>query len=473
MYTEITYQDWLATPEDERAEMALRVVRRYKGSTDFLMARDASRYFAADRTKVSGKVMMRAKKLRVKGTDGRERSMIGSEDIVGNRIASNFFFRFVTQQNQYLLGNGVTLKDEGAKSRLGIGFDKTLEQIGEKALLHGVCWGYWNLDHIEVLPAYKDDLSGFVVLLDERTGDAGVGIQFWQLSTKRPMYMRVFEADGVSEYRVDKTTVTELAAKRAYRQTWIRDALGDELIGESNYDRLPIIPFFASETRTSELTPAIKSKIDLYDNILSDFGDNLDRANDVYWVLNNFGGTTEDIVNTLTEIQRIKAVANISDGTGNGSTAEPHTIEVPYAARQTALDLLQKALYSDYMALNMSELTGSSLTNVAIETAMTNLNLKADRYEWQAFAFVQRVLSLIGIETEEIKFKRQSIANKSEIVQDIATMRSDIDRETALKLNPYIDQEEIQQIMENLDAEEVSGLPSVDRLQEEIEDGDS
>jgi hypothetical protein len=134
-------------------------------------------------------------------------------------------------------------------------------------------------------------------------------------------------------------------------------------------------------------------------------------------------------------------------------------VDVPYAARQTALDILQKQLYSDFMALDMDALTGGSLTNVAIETATANLNLKSDRYEWQVFRFVQGILALIGVETEEIKFKRQTIANRSEIVADIAVMRDYIDQETALKLNPYIDQEEIEEITERLAAESVAAAP--------------
>ena len=114
--------------------------------------------------------------------------------------------------------------------------------------------------------------------------------------------------------------------------------------------------------------------------------------------------------------------------------------------------------------------SGGSLTNVAIQAAMTNLNLKCDHYEWQCFAFVQQVLRLIGIETEEIKFKRQQMANRQETVQDIYTMRQDIDRRTALKLNPYIDQEEIEDIIANVSAEEVSGQPSMDALQRLLDD---
>ena len=56
------------------------------------------------------------------------------------------------------------------------------------------------------------------------------------------------------------------------------------------------------------------------------------------------------------------------------------------------------------MALDMASLTGGSLTNVAIRSAMANLNLKADRYEWQVRHFMQELVTLLHLETEEIHF---------------------------------------------------------------------
>ena len=50
-------------------------------------------------------------------------------------------------------------------------------------------------------------------------------------------------------------------------------------------------------------------------------------------------------------------------------------------------------------------------------------------------------------DADEIRFQRQCIANESETVQDIAAMRGDIDRRTALKLNPYIQPEEIDPLL--------------------------
>ena len=195
----------------------------------------------------------------------------------------------------------------------------------------------------------------------------------------------------------------------------------------------------------------------MYDRIISDFGDNLDRANDVYWVLNNFGGTTKDIIEMIDQINSIKAVVNQSNAVGGGATAEPRTIEVPYNARATALDLLRKALYQDYMALDMDEIKGGSLTNVAIQTAIANLNLKADRFEWQCFDFVQNILALIGVtgdDAEQITFVRRAISNDSETIDNLYKMRDDVPREWVLKNNPLVNPDEVDDIMRKKEEED-------------------
>ena len=444
MYTDITWQDWQGSAD--RLTLALEGIRRYKASKAFARALEASCYFRGENTAVSRKTVLRARKIETRDASGRKRFRAATQDVVGNRIPSGFLFRFVTQQNQYLLSEGVDLPAV-IKRRLGADFDQQLELLGEKALLHGTAWGYWNTDHLEVIEAAKNPYSGFFALPDELTGEAMVGVQFWQVSAERPMYVRLFEPDGVTLLRKAGDLLEPVEPKRAYLVSVRRDALGESIACQRNYAALPVIPLHANAGHHSELTPAIKHKIDAYDNILSDFADNLDRANDVYWVLNNFGGTTDDVAELLEEINRVKAVANLSDGSGAASTAEPHTIEVPYAARQAALTLLERALYQDYMALDMDALTGGSLTNVAIRVAAANLNLKADRYEWQVRRFVSDLLRLIGCPTDEIRFKRQAIANESETVADIAVMRADIDRKTALRLNPYIQTEEVERIL--------------------------
>ena len=468
MYTTHTYQDWLATPEHERPDLAREIVRSYSGSAEFRRMLTANEYFRSDNPTIRQKMLLRPVAVTYKDEKGRTRKRSKAQEIAGNQVSSSYLFRFVTQRTQMLLSNGVTLDDDAQKARLGNDFDGVLQQIAEHALVQGLAYAYYNVDHVEPLYAAVDGSSGFVALLDETTSEPRVGVQFWRLSEKRPQYVRIFEPEGVTLFRVGKDGGVELVEeRRAYRQTVRRDILGAEIIGADNYaGELPVIPLYADDDKVGMLTQALKTKIDAYDRIQSDFADNLDRANDVYWVLNNFGGTTDDIVELLEQINRIKAVANISDGTGNGSTAEPHTIDVPYEARRVALDLLERAMYQDAMALDMDALTGGSLTNVAINAASRNLHLACDRLEWQVRKTVQGLLWLAGVKTESIRFKRNGIANDSEIIQDIYVFRDDITREYALRLNPMVDEADIPDLLAAKDAEDETGVDDLDALEE-------
>ncbi len=437
------YQDWAACPEKE--PWLVDAIETYRSSGPFRRALEAEQYFRGENPAIARKTLLQARKIETRDEHGRKHVRSGVADVVGNRIGSSFLYRFVCQENQMLLQNGCLLPSN-IKAKLGCDFDRQLEQLGERALVQGVAWGLWNNGHLEVIPLARDGLSGFLPLMDEMTGEIRAGVQFWQTEIQRDLFFRLFEEDGYTLYRVKNHTAERLTPKEEYRQTLCRDALGEKLCREGNWGRLPLIPLRANGEGRSELSPSVKAKIDAYDRILSDFADNLDRANDVYWVLNNFGGTTEDIAEMLGEINRLKAVANISDGAG-GATAEPRTIEVPYQARQTALTILEKELYLDAMALDTEALTAGSLTNVAIRAASANLNLKCDRYEWQLNRFVHELLTMLGMETEEIRFQRQQIANDAETVETIYKMRTDIDRETALRLNPLLQPEEVERLL--------------------------
>lgn len=467
MYTKYTYQDWEKVSGD-KAKFAKTVVDDYKSSAFFGRCLESLRYFVGDNPSLDDKCQLRIETREAKDASGRIVRRAQRESVPSARVSSNYLFRFITQENQTVLGNGVTLDDD-IKARLGAGFDKALEQAGERALLQSVVYGFWNLDHLEVIPACVDADSGAVALLDEMTSQIRVLIQFWQLSSDKPIYMRIFDAEGVRILRVEDGEAREYKPLTAYKTRVVEDSIGTRVVGTSNYNGLlPIIPMYGNPEHESELKQSIKSKIDCYDRIMSDFGDNLDRANDVYWVLSNFGGNTDEALDVIQQIQELKIAMSVSDGTTT-SDVRPETISVPYEARQTALTLLDRALYADAMALDTNALTGGSLTNVAIRAAMTNLNLKCDRYEWQAFQFVQELLSLIGVKTEKIRFVRSDIANKSETVQDIYVMRSDITRKKALELNPYINPDEIDEILKDMDAEDTTGIDSVERLQEQID----
>ena len=119
------------------------IISRYKGSAEFNIGKNANAYFCGENVAIMDKVVMQPDVIKVQTESGTKKTLTNKE-IVGNRCSNSFLYTFVVQQNQFLLGNGVALKDDELKKRLGKAFDTRLQETGEKALLRGVAWGFWN-----------------------------------------------------------------------------------------------------------------------------------------------------------------------------------------------------------------------------------------------------------------------------------------------------------------------------------------
>lgn len=70
----------------------------------------ASDYFAGENPTIAAKTILRADATETRDEEtGRITKRWITKDVVGNRVGSQFFYRFIVQENQHLLSNGVTL----------------------------------------------------------------------------------------------------------------------------------------------------------------------------------------------------------------------------------------------------------------------------------------------------------------------------------------------------------------------------
>lgn len=367
--------------------------------------------------------------------------------MIYHKLCNGFFPSFVKQISQYLLGNGVALPPE-IKTKLGPKFDKSLQKAGLQALVDGVSWGFWNqptgripYEHLLVFR-----VTEFVPLLDEVTGDLRAGIRFTQIDDQKPAAYYLFTEQGIVNYISDGNTagLVEMG-KQAYKNRVRRDGFSKEVVDTENYPTIPIFPLYANELKKSEFV-GLKATIDAYDFINSDLADGITQVEGAYWIIRNFGGDDErELVQAL---QRWKAI--VEDGEAD-ARAESHLIEIPYQAKQAALELLRKQLFSDFMALDLESIQGGSLTNVAINVAKTNFDLKTDLFEWQCIEFVENILSLIGVR-EEPKFKRRTLTNDTETISNISVMLSDgyVDEQWAVENNPLINDKDQESLLARL-----------------------
>lgn len=413
-----SYQDLINTGASEAARMAFvfSAITEHKGTTPYIVALDAEQYY-------------RGLNPRITKYEKIIYDMRGDAHVdkwtPNHKIASNFFNFAVTQENQYLLGNGATFTKDDTKDKLGKDFDEQLQNLGKKALVGGVAFGFFNLDHIDAF-----SLLEFVPLYDEENGALRAGIRFWQVDSNKPMRATLYEEDGYTDYikALDKSAI--LHEKRPYKiKVRVSEVDGEEIYDGENYPSFPIVPLWGNDKKQSELVGR-QGTLDAFDLLNSNLVNNLDEANYIYWVLTNCGGMDEMDDAKFIEQLKTSHVAH-ADG-DSGATAEAHTIEAPYQASETAIQTMQRRLYEDFLCLDINSLSASSKTATEIRAAYQPLDSKCDMYEYCVISWVQKILEIAGID-DTVTFTRSKIVNKSEEINTLLAAQAYLDDETLVE----------------------------------------
>lgn len=436
-----TYQDFLEVAEKsdrERMEFVLSAINNHKDSDLYKQAVIAKEYDAHRNVTIAN-----FQKL-LYTLNGK---VIPDNYSPNYKLRSNFFANFITQETQYLLGNGVTLKKEENKAKLGAGFDTRLQDAAHDALVGGVSYGFWNLDHLEVF-----DVTEFVPLLDEENGALRSGIRFWQVCTSKPLRATLFEPDGFTQYiRRSGEEMMILEPKRGYVAVEATSEIdGTELLAYQNYPGFPIIPMYGNRAKQSELVGQ-REAIDCYDLIKSGFANTVDEASIIYWTISNAGGMDEIDMARFKESMRRIGVGLVDD---DGAKAEAHTLAIPVEAREALLSRISDDLYRDFQMLDVTKLQGGQKTATEITAAYQSMDNKVDQFEYCVIDFLQALFKIVGIE-DEPSFTRSKVTNQLEQTQMVLLAANYLDDETILNKLPWLTQEEVTEILKRKSAEDI------------------
>lgn len=436
-----TYQDFLEVSEKsdrERMEFVLSAINNHKDSDLYKQAVIAKDYDAHRNVTIAN-----FQKL-LYTLNGK---VIPDNYSPNYKLRSNFFANFITQETQYLLGNGVTLKKEENKAKLGAGFDTRLQDAAHDALVGGVSYGFWNLDHLEVF-----DVTEFVPLLDEENGALRSGIRFWQVCTSKPLRATLFEPDGFTQYiRRSGEEMMILEPKRGYVAVEATSEIdGTELLEYQNYPGFPIIPMYGNRAKQSELVGQ-REAIDCYDLIKSGFANTVDDASVIYWTISNAGGMDEIDMARFKESMRRIGVGLVDD---DGAKAEAHTLTIPVEAREALLSRISDDLYRDFQMLDVTKLQGGQKTATEITAAYQPMDNKVDQFEYCVIDFLQALFKIVGIE-DDPSFTRSKVTNQLEQTQMVLLAANYLDDETILNKLPWLTQEEVSEILKRKAAEDI------------------
>jgi len=438
-----TYQDLIAVgmEEKDRMQFCIDAINVHKVSDKYKIAQDATLYY-----KNLNPTIMRLQKF-ITNTMGQSVPDVFSPN---NKIPSNLYHYFVTQEVQTLLGNGATFAKDDTKEKLGRNFDTVLQTIAKNAINGSCGYGFWNYDHLEAF-----DYLEFVPLYDEYTGELMAGIRFWQIDDTKPLCIALFEPDGLTEYiREAGKDITIRTPKRGYKALKMSTKAEGEIVTEySNYASLPVVPLY-NEDRQSAIVGK-QNTLDAYDLTLSQMVNNVDDGNFIYWVLKNCGGMDEVDDERFISQLKITHVAHADGDSGAG--VEAHMVEAPYAANTSTLDNLRRQLFDDFMALDTKEIAGGAITATQIMAAYEPLNSKCDQFEFHVIEFVQGVLALAGID-DEVSFTRSKIVNMSDEIQTVLSAAQYLDSEyiTEKILNLMGDGDKVQEVMDRLIMEDTA-----------------
>ena len=397
-----TYQDLIEVGENEtkRMDFVKSVIDQHKKSDIYLTAQIAEDYY-----RHRNRTIMDYQKFLTKMTG----EIVPDVYTSNYKLASNFYGRFTTQLAQYLLGNGISFEEESTKERLGKDFEKKILKATKYALIGAVCFGYWNLDHLEIFP-----VTEFAPLVDEDTGKIRAGVRFWQLEGNKPLRAVFYEEDGFTEYRWKDGKGTIVNDKRAYvLNIKYTESGSDEIVEGENYEGLPIFPLWGNDTHQSTIV-GLRENIDAYDLIKSGFCNTIDEASIVYWTLNNAGGMDElDLAQFLQRIRELHG-AFVDDNV----TAEPHSINPPIEGREKLLERIRADLYEDAMALDTKNIADGAITATQIKASYEPINSKADDLEYQVTEFIEKILELLGID-DTPTYTRSKIVNTQEEIETV------------------------------------------------------
>lgn len=465
----VTYQDLIVVGEDEKARMDFirQAINEHKGSEAYKMAVDAELYFKGENPTIN-----RYEKI-IYDMQGRaHRNMYTAN----HKIASSFFGFDVRQEVSYLLGNGVTFQEDATKDKLGKKFDLEIVKAGKYALIAGVSFGFWNLDHVEVFK-----LREFVPLYDEENGALMAGIRFWRVADDKPLRATLYEVDGYTDYiQRSGEDMAVLKDKRPYiLRLRTSQADGTEIYDGQNYPSFPIVPLKNGEDMLSELVGK-RNTLDALDLCTSNMVNNVDEGNLIYWVLQNAGGMDDLDDQKFLDKVRTTHIVHAGSVEDDGATAEPHTIEAPFQGTDATINMLKRKLYEDFQAFDSSAVSAGNQTATAIAASYTPLDLKVDDFEASVTEFILGILALAGID-DEPSYTRSRIINRSEETQTLLMGAEYYDDEYIIKklLTINGDADQYDAMMERRAAEEAERVeeetfpPEVEEETEVTEDADS
>lgn len=379
------------------------------------------------------------------------------------KIACDFYSTVVDQKISYCFAKDVVIENFPT---LSLDINEEIDTVAEEAALSGCGWAHIYIDSMGMLKLKTIDSLQIIPIHDSTIEENLVGIiRHYQL--KDSYYAEYWDSMYKTTYILDGNGIYTKTDKETH------------LNNNISWGSIPFISFKNNRHMKNDLVN-IKTLIDAYDIIISDFCNNFVDFQELILFIKNYqeNVATETAAAELMDwIKKYKVISVKGDG-----SLDIISKEIPYQARAEILNIIQKNIFKFAKAVDMDELKGGSLTNVVIQAYFANLDLKADKFIKEGKKYIMQILnfsnlynSMLGNKIDAL-ISAKIICNKTILVNqvDIVDMnvKSDgiISKKTNISNHPWVTdiEEELKQIDEDMLAEKEEVITNELKRVEEV-----
>lgn len=414
------------------------------------------------------------------------------------KIAHNFFMELVDQTTQYILsGKESYIKSDipELQTELDAYFNENEDFEMELTELLNDC----QIKGFAYLFAYKNaedktafqcaDAMGVVEIEKRFASDGQDHTLFWyidKIDKDGKKIKRIMDWDSLNTYFYVQTGEGNIEPDNCFNGKNVKPHVTYQVAGDPHtyYENMGFVPFFRLDNNKKQVSDLSHTKdlIDDYDLMNCGLSNNLIDFDTPIHVVKGFMG---DNLDELQQNLKTKKIIGVDEQGG----VEVHTVDIPYQARLAKLQEDEKNIYKFGFGLNIADLKDSNATtNVAIKTAYSRLDLKANKIEKRLKQLLRKILKVVLDEINEINgtdykqsdvyfdFTHEIMSNAQENAQielvEAQTQQTRIT--TLLNVATQIDSETLQQQIcdaLDLDYDDIkSKLPDLDESDNAVMD---
>lgn len=348
------------------------------------------------------------------------------------KIAHPFFTELVDQQAQYMLNGDPFVKSDIPELQSELDkvfnddFTSELTETITSTVINGFGYMYAYKNSENNFRFENADAMGVVEVRAKDTDDNCEYIIYWYIdkntkANKKIKRIQVWDKDKIYFYMQadDGAIVTDDTEDINPRPHIIyRKSANDDSL---YYDTLGFIPFFRLDNNRKQRSglKTVKSIIDDYDLMACGLSNNIQDSSEAFFVVSGFQGDDLDEL-----IQNVKVKKHI--GVDAGGSLEVKTVDIPYQARLTKLQLDETNIYRAGMGFNAAQIGDGNITNVVIKSRYALLDLKCNKLQKNLKKFLGEIVQIVLDDINNLNntdyqlkdvyfdFKREIITNEAD-----------------------------------------------------------